>query len=135
MMRRQFSKTIGSLDDIFAFLELFSQEERLDAGASYILALAVEEFFTNIVKYGQGSDDTVDIDLSRSDKTATVCLEERTPVPFDVTRPTETQFEVPFAERRPGGLGIHIAKEMLDGVFYDYRQGISRITLVKHLET
>jgi anti-sigma regulatory factor (Ser/Thr protein kinase) len=126
---------MSSLDEVFAFLGQFSNDEKLDAPASYVLSLAVEEFFTNIVKYGRGSDDTVDIDLSRSGKTVTVCLEERTPVPFDVTRPTDTQFGVPFEDRKPGGLGIHIAKEMLDGVSYDYRQGTSRITLVKHLET
>jgi anti-sigma regulatory factor (Ser/Thr protein kinase) len=56
-------------------------------------------------------------------------------VPFDVTRPTQTQFDTPFAERKPGGLGIHIAREMLDGLTYDYVDGTSRITLTKHLET
>jgi len=65
----------------------------------------------------------------------TVRLEEQTSEPFDVTRPTQTQFDVPFADRKPGGLGIHIAREMLDGLTYDYVDGTSRITLTKHLET
>ena len=134
MMRRQFEKNIRSLDAVFSFLRTFAEEERLDARASYVLDLAVEEFFTNIVKYGQGTGSGVLLEAVRSGRTVTVRLEEQTPVPFDVTRATQNQFDVPFAERRPGGLGIHIAKELLDGLTYDYVDGTSRITLTTHLE-
>ncbi|HMK38363.1 MAG TPA: ATP-binding protein [Bacteroidota bacterium] len=134
-MREQFEKDIGSLDAVFGFLRRFADQERLDARASYVLDLAVEEFFTNIVKYGRGTGNDVLLEAVRSGQTVTVRLEERTPEPFDVTRPTQTQFDIPFAERKPGGLGIHIAREMLDGLTYDYVDGTSRITLTKHLET
>jgi anti-sigma regulatory factor (Ser/Thr protein kinase) len=135
MMRQQFDKDIQSLDAVFTFLRRFAEEERLDARASYVLDLAVEEFFTNIVKYGRGPAGDVLLEAVRNGQTVTVRLEEQTPVPFDVTRPTQTQFDTPFADRKPGGLGIHIAREMLDGLTYDYVDGTSRITLTKHLET
>jgi anti-sigma regulatory factor (Ser/Thr protein kinase) len=135
MMRQQFERDIRSLDAVFGFLRRFADEERLDERAAYVLDLAVEEFFTNIVKYGRGTGNDVFLEAVRSGKTVTVKLEEQTPVPFDVTRATQTQFDVPFAERKPGGLGIHIAREMLDGLTYDYVDGTSRITLTKHLET
>ena len=135
MMRQQFDKDIRSLDAVFSFLRRFADAERLDQRASYVLDLAVEEFFTNIVKYGRGTGNDVHLEAVRSGRTVTVRLEEQTPVPFDVTRPTQTQFDTPFAERKPGGLGIHIAREMLDGLTYDYVDGTSRITLTKHLET
>ncbi len=134
-MRQQFDRDIGSLDAVFGFLRRFASEEGLDARVSYVLDLAVEEFFTNIVKYGRGTSSGVSLEAVRADRTVTVRLEEQTPVAFDVTRATQTQFDVPFAERKPGGLGIHIAKEMLDGLSYDYVDGTSRITLTKHLET
>lgn len=134
-MRQLFDRDIGSLDAIFGFLRRFQSEEGLDAQVSYVLDLAVEEFFTNIVKYGRGTSSGVSLEAVRTERTVTVRLEEQTPVAFDVTRATQTQFDVPFAERKPGGLGIHIAKEMLDGLSYDYVDGTSRITLTKHLET
>ncbi|HTS00316.1 MAG TPA: ATP-binding protein [Bacteroidota bacterium] len=134
MMRREFAREMASLDAVFEFLHRFAAEERLDPQAAYALDLAVEEFFTNIVKYGKGSAGGVLVEADRSGGTVTVRLEEETPVPFDVTRQTATQFDTPFAERKPGGLGIHIAREMLDGLTYDYVDGTSRITLTKHLE-
>jgi len=134
MMRREFAREMASLEAVFDFLHRFAAEERLDAQAAYALDLAVEEFFTNIVKYGRGGAGGVQLEAVRAGATVTVRLEEETPVPFDVTRQTATQFDTPFAERRPGGLGIHIARELLDGLAYDYVDGTSRITLTKHLE-
>jgi len=134
MMRREFAREMASLDAVFDFLHRFAAQERLDPQAAYALDLAVEEFFTNIVKYGKGNSGVVLLEAARAGGTVTVRLEEETPAPFDVTRQTATQFDTPFAERKPGGLGIHIAREMLDGLAYDYVDGTSRITLTKHLE-
>jgi anti-sigma regulatory factor (Ser/Thr protein kinase) len=133
-MRQAFQKEMRSLEALFGFLARFTRAERIDAAASYAIALAVEEFFTNMVKYGGGGSNPVMVEAVRDGETVTVRMEEETAAPFDVTRPTQTQFDRPPLERRPGGLGIHIAKELLDDVHYDYAEGTSRITLVKHLE-
>ena len=133
-MRQQFLKDMRSLEEVFGFLNSFSAAEQIDAAASYAIALAVEEFFTNMVKYSGGGGNPVLIELQRAGDTVTVHMEENSPAPFDVTRPTQTQFDRPPLERKPGGLGVHIAKELLDDVRYEYAGGISRITLTKHLE-
>ena len=133
-MRQQFEKDIRSLEAVFGFLRKFAGDEGIDGQSSYVLDLAVEEFFTNIVKYGRGTGSGILLDAVRSGNTVTIRLEEETSVPFDVTRPTKTQFDVPFEDRKPGGLGIHIAREMLDGLSYEHVDGTSRITLIKHLE-
>jgi anti-sigma regulatory factor (Ser/Thr protein kinase) len=133
-MRGQFAREMTSLDDVFEFLTRFSEAERVDPSASYVLNLAVEEFFTNMIKYGGEPAQNIVVEAMRAGKIVTVRVEGKTPEAFDVTRPTQTQFDMPAMERKPGGLGIHIAKEMLDGLRYDYVDGISRITLIKNLE-
>jgi anti-sigma regulatory factor (Ser/Thr protein kinase) len=133
-MRQQFTKDMQSLDDVFGFLTRFTAAESVDLRAAYAITLAVEEFFTNMVKYSRGSNGGVLIEATREGDRVTVRLEEQTPAPFDVTRPTATQFDIPVPDRRPGGLGIHIAKELLDDLRYDYADGTSRITLIKQLE-
>jgi len=133
-MRQQFARELRSLDKLFQFLEKFTDAECLDVSSSYAVALAVEEFFVNIVKYSRGAGTDVLVEAMRSGNTVTIRMEEESAVPFDVTRPTQTQFDLPAMDRRPGGLGIHIAKKMLDGVAYEHAEGTSRITLTKHLE-
>lgn len=133
-MHQLFPKEMHVLDDLFGFLSRFTEAEGIDAAASYVIALAVEEFFTNMVKYSGGRGNPVRVEAIREGDTVTVRLEEESAAPFDVTRPTQTQFDRPPLERQPGGLGIHIAKELLDDVQYDFTEGTSRITLIKHLE-
>jgi anti-sigma regulatory factor (Ser/Thr protein kinase) len=134
-MRQEFKNDMGALNDIFRFLKRFAEAERLSAEASYAIVLSVEEFFTNIVKYGTHESTDVLLHALRTGSVVTVCLEEKTSVPFDVTRPTDTQFNIPAMKRIPGGLGVHIAREVLDDLQYEFADGISRITLVKRLET
>lgn len=124
-----------SLDEIFRFLRRFAGEERLSPEVAFALELSVEEFFTNIVKYGTHEAAEVGLLAEREGRVVTVCLEEKTSAPFDVTVRTDTQFQLPAMKRKPGGLGVHIAREVLDGLRYDYADGIGRITLIKHLET
>jgi anti-sigma regulatory factor (Ser/Thr protein kinase) len=126
---------MGSLDDVFRFLRRFAGEERLSPEASFALELSVEEFFTNIVKYGTHESAEVALLAERDGRVVSVRLEEKTSTPFDVTLRTDTQFQIPAMKRKPGGLGVHIAREVLDDLQYEYVDGISRITLIKHLET
>jgi anti-sigma regulatory factor (Ser/Thr protein kinase) len=134
-MQQEFSNDMSALNDIFRFLKRFAEQEHLSGQVSYALVLSVEEFFTNIVKYGTRESNEVLLLATRSGSVVTVCLEEKTSVPFDVTRRTDTQFNLPAMKRKPGGLGIHIAREVLDDLRYEYVNGVSRITLVKHQET
>ncbi|MEW6509802.1 MAG: ATP-binding protein [Bacteroidota bacterium] len=133
-MRQQFPKDMRSLEDVFDFLTRFTEAEGVDSEAAFAIALAVEEFFTNMVKYSRGGNGGVAIDAMREGGRVTVRLEEHTPAPFDVTRPTKTQFDIPVPDRRPGGLGIHLAKGLLDDLRYEYTDGTSCITLIKQLE-
>lgn len=132
-MHKEFDKDLRSLDAVFGFLDRFAVREQLDSRSAYALALAVEEFFTNIVKYGKGEGSRIGIDASREGKTVTVKLEEETPVPFDVTQVEPPQVTVSPATQTPGGLGIHLARCMLDELRYDYDEGMSTITLIKQV--
>jgi anti-sigma regulatory factor (Ser/Thr protein kinase) len=132
-MRETFRRDIHALDDVFGFLRQFRSESDIEGGASYALEVAVEEFFTNIVKYSRGGQGDITIDAVRDRNEVVVKIEETTSQPFDVTRPTQTQFDRPAMKRRPGGLGVYLAKELLDELRFEFDSGVSRIILIKHL--
>jgi len=93
--------------------------------------LAVEELFTNMVKYGRGSDAAVQVRLEPVDGGVDVTLLDRDVDPFDVTQAPEVDVGRPIEAREPGGLGLHLIRRMADSVEYEYtaqtRQ--SRITV------
>ena len=53
--------------------------------------------------------------------------------PFDVAQAPAVDVDLPIEQRRPGGLGLHLLRRMLDRIDYDYSPDdrVSRITFRK----
>ena len=132
-MERNFKKTIASLDEVFTFLEGELARHGPDPATAYALTLAVEEFFTNFVKYNPESDRDVTVGVRLEGDALLVYLVARDVNAFDVTATGPVDVSLSLEERTPGGLGIHLSRHMLDDVRYDYADRRSTITLVKRL--
>jgi anti-sigma regulatory factor (Ser/Thr protein kinase) len=132
-MERNFKKTIASLDEVFTFLEGEFARHGPDPETAYALTLAVEEFFTNFVKYNPESDHDVTLGVLVEGEALVVRLVAHDVNPFDVTATGPVDVSLSLDERTPGGLGIHLSRHMLDDVRYEYGERRSTITLVKRL--
>ncbi len=133
-MEEHFPKELAALEAIFGFLERFFSTHAVDPAPAYALTLAVEEFFTNIVKYGGNTTGSVTINAVYAPHQVTIHIIDPDSNHFD---PTQNHFgpdERPLEEKRIGGLGIHLTREMLDQVRYEYSGRTGTITLVKNLE-
>lgn len=133
-MERSFKRSYASLSPVFAFIGEFFAAEAIDRGRNQTIDLAVEELFTNLVKYNVGSTRDISISLNRDDRRVEVTLTDFDVEPFDITKLKEVQVDRPLAERRPGGLGIHLVKKMVDSLSYSYDNRTSRTTFIKTLE-
>jgi anti-sigma regulatory factor (Ser/Thr protein kinase) len=53
--------------------------------------------------------------------------------PFDIMAAPEADVNLPIEQRKPGGLGIHLIRKMVDTIQYSYvaEQRTSRITFRK----
>jgi anti-sigma regulatory factor (Ser/Thr protein kinase) len=98
-----------------------------------IVDLAVEELFTNMVKYSARSKTEVRIELTGIDGGVEVTLTDYDVDPFDVTKSPDVDVNRPLDQRRPGGLGLHLIRRLLDSVEYEYTEETrqSRITFRK----
>ena len=65
-MQRDFKKHVNSLGEIFAFVEEFFRRRRIDQSHLPTVNLAVEEIFTNMVKYETGAGRYARISLDPS---------------------------------------------------------------------
>jgi anti-sigma regulatory factor (Ser/Thr protein kinase) len=117
---RAFPRSFDSLDAIVAFTEAFFAGAGIDPGLRPAVDLALEELFTNMVKYGGASRADVDIAMARIPGGVEVTLTDRDAPPFDVTRAPDVDVTLPIDRRNPGGLGLHLVRRMLDSIEYDY---------------
>ena len=73
-----------------------------------------------MVKYSTMSSAAVRIDLARSTAGVEVTLTDYDVEPFDVTRAPDVDIELPIEQRRPGGLGLHLIRRLVDSIEYEY---------------
>ncbi len=122
-----------SLDSVFEFLEDCISSYKLDESVSFAFKVAVEEIFTNMVKYNPlGPDDVlIAVDADAADLTVR-CLDFESE-PFDMTRAKNVDLALPIERREPGGLGIHLIRNMVDTLDYEHEGGRSTVTFTLKL--
>jgi len=133
-MTRAFPKRIDSLDAIFGFLSGFAQAHQVNPAILRELNFGVEEIFTNMVKYNPETANDVTVNVDIANGCFSVSLLDHDVHSFDPTQSPPVDITQPPHERTPGGLGIHLVKEMMDEVLYEYADRSAKVTLIKHLE-
>lgn len=132
---RTFGRSFDALPAIFAFIREEFAREGIDASLLPTVDFAVEELFTNMVKYSKGTEAQVRIGLRGLESGVEVTLTDYDVEPFDVTKAPDVDVSLPIEQRRPGGLGLHLVRRLVDSVEYEYLRESreSRITLRKTL--
>lgn len=132
-MDKKFKRDISSLDDIFQFIAKFIASNKINETNSFYLNLAVEELFTNLVKYNSDIPDPILIDLSKTSDSLVVEITDKSENPFDINKAAEYDANQSLEKRPIGGVGIHLIKKMFDETNYEYHDKRCKITLVKFL--
>ena len=129
--RASFDRNFDALESMTAFSATAFARMGVDERLLPIVDLAVEELFTNMVKYGVGSSAPVRIEIGAIAGGVEVRLIDDDVEPFDITRMPDVDIDAPIEEREPGGLGLHLIRRMVDSVEYEYvkERRQSRITL------
>jgi len=132
-MEKRFTRDISSLEAIFAYLGERAGSMELDEQTSFVVKMAVEELFTNMVKYNKNGRSDIGIGIERDKGSVTVRMEDADSEPFDITALEKVDTSAPLEQRRPGGLGIHLVRCLMDEVHYDFKNRRTTIRLVKHI--
>lgn len=131
---RSFEKKIASLEPIFAFLEEFYAREGITGKNCFALSLVIEELFTNLVKYSAPRPTPILVRLGRVADQVSLELVDHDADAFDPSTLPPVNVEAPMSERRPGGLGLHLVRAIVDRVSFDYHDRVMTIKVEKRLE-
>jgi len=133
-VERSFPRTAACLPEIFAFMDQFFSSAGIDERHRLPMQFAVEEWFTNLVKYSRGGTKDIALGLKREAGRLCISLTDYDVPAFDIRKVPDVDVSGGASERRPGGLGIHLLKRMVDDVGYEYADGRSTTTFFKSLE-
>jgi anti-sigma regulatory factor (Ser/Thr protein kinase) len=133
MADRSFRRAFDSLEEIFAFSADFFAANGIDRGLLPTVDLTLEELFTNMVKYSPTGDAHIRIEMTTTEGGVEVTLTDYDVERFDVTQAPDANINLPIEERRPGGLGLHLIRRLVDSMHYEYsdERRQSRITFRK----
>jgi anti-sigma regulatory factor (Ser/Thr protein kinase) len=133
-MQKCFKRDIQSLEKVFSFIGEYLENSDINDTVSFAVNVAVEEIYTNCIKYNTKSNNDIALEINREGNKLVITITDYDTEFFDITGSEEVNVDLPLEKRQPGGLGIHLVKQMMDEVKYQYNDGVSIITLVKNLE-
>lgn len=122
----------NTIVEMLDFCLSFSDCSEQDKNEIYISA---EEIFTNIASYAyeEGVEGMAEISCGIKEKKRFWISFKDWGKPYNPLNRPEPDFNIPFEQRRIGGLGIYMVKKFMDEVTYRYEKGCNILTLTKKI--
>jgi anti-sigma regulatory factor (Ser/Thr protein kinase) len=129
-MNKKFKRSFDELKEIVALTEQLFADEDIDPSLRYVVDLAVEELFVNMVTYNVETDEDILIQMSPHEHGVEVSLTDFNVERFDPTEVGPVDVTQSAEVRVPGGLGLYLVLKMVDSIHYEYRNRQSKITFI-----
>ncbi len=121
---------------VYDFLREFIDEMNFDSKIKGSVLLSAEEIFVNIARYaypGSGGDVLVDIEFEPEKRILQINFKD-SGVPFDPTKWETPNIHQGFKDRKIGGLGIFMVRNMMDEMQYFYENGSNNLLIIKKIK-
>ena len=125
---------ISELERLYRGVSQFCQEHELSADIEGDLNLALEEIVVNVIRYGhpEGGKHEIQVWLSL-EQDCVVAIVEDDGLPFNPLEAPEPDLDSPIETRPIGGLGIHLVRNITDGLAYCRSEGRNRLVMRKQV--
>lgn len=110
---------LGEIEQLNLQLEEFGAKHNLHTEELYAVNLSLEEIVTNVIRYAwpEGGEHAIDITVNVNDQEIKIVVEDDG-VPFNPCEVPEPDKSQPAAQRKVGGLGIHLVRGSMDHMGY-----------------
>ena len=119
------------LDKITESIEAFAEREEWPPDLLFRINLVLEELVLNIMDYGHDDNEhEIEIALTSAADAVTINITDEGHAFDPMTDAPEPDTTGPVESRSIGGLGVHLAKEMMDEMAYRREDGRNHLYLV-----
>jgi len=124
----------AELERLRAAVDAFADSNSLPSDVTYVVHLALDEVVANVIRHAHDDkqEHPIGVDVALGDGILRVEVVDEGK-PFNPLAAPPPIFDVPLEERRPGGLGIHIVKTVMDELEYRRANGRNKLTMLKNL--
>ncbi|MCQ2181002.1 MAG: ATP-binding protein [Bacteroidales bacterium] len=129
-MKKKFDPIEGRNAEIIESVMNCPEVEGLSEDLKFKIRLCVEEVEENILDYSGST--WVDVSVDGSTDVLKIVFQDGG-VEFDPLSNPEPDINAPLEERKIGGLGIFLCKQMMDSLDYHFENGKNVFTMVKKL--
>jgi anti-sigma regulatory factor (Ser/Thr protein kinase) len=98
------------------------------------VTLALEEALSNVIRHGCEPNREYDIRVrfAADERAAEIELSDNAR-PFDPLSLPPPNLDLPIEQRKPGGLGVFLVRQLMDEVTYEFTEGRNRLRFRKSL--
>lgn len=134
LVEQTFTRSVRSLEKVFDFTNEFALEHSLNDKVRYVLDLAVEEFFTNMVKHNPSGTGDIQMRMRLEKKEIIIHMVDPDTAAFDVTKERNVDLQRSLSERKVGGLGVYLVQKLVENLHYHHQNRTSTISFRLPLE-
>ena len=123
------------LDGITSAVEAFSADEDWSTDLLFRINLVIEELVLNIIDYGYDDNDhEIELNFKSDANAVTVDITDEGRAFDPLNDAPEPDISSPLEDRHVGGLGVYLARTMMDELTYRRENSRNHLTLVKRRE-
>lgn len=131
--KKKFGRNSDELHNIFNFLKMNWNDYNIQEKDQLEMELSVEEIFMNMVRHNSKAARDIELSVEKKGGEVKITLIDFEEIPFDITQTKEIDFDDYFKNKKSGGLGIHLVKQLMNVVKFEHCDGVSTITITKHI--
>ncbi len=124
----------SELERVMSYVSELCVQKSIPPDIEYDLNLALDEMITNVAKhaYPKGGEHrfTVQVTMGENEFVARI---EDDGIEFDPTQYPNPDLDAPLEERKEGGLGIYLVRQIMTSIEYQHLRGKNVVTLRKKL--
>jgi len=128
------SNRIEDLERVVTGVEAFGSDNGLPHSVVNDLNIVLDEVINNIISYGYSdtAEHVIEVELS-FDAAEVIAVVTDDGMPFDPLQIAPPSLDANLKTRRPGGLGIHFVRNLMEGCSHSRLDGRNRLTLRKRV--